>query len=278
MIYLVFAIASSAMVSIVMRFSEAHIKNNISMLAVNYIMCLILAGGYTGFSQMISHGEGSGIALGLGIINGFFYLLSFVLLQMNVKKNGVVLSATFMKLGVLVPTMVAVICFGEMPTVVQVCGFIVAIAAIILIHFEKGQTNLNFKAGLILLLVVGGSGDAMSKVYEEVGDIRFEENFLCWTFIAAFILCMLLALGKRQKLSREDVFFGLLIGIPNYYSARFLLKALGSIPAVVTYPTYSVATIVLVSLAGTFVFHETMSGRRKAAIGMILGALILLNI
>lgn len=278
MIYLVFAIISSAMVSIVMRFSEEHIKNNISMLAVNYVMCMLLAGGYTGFQKMFSQGAGSSMALGLGLVNGFFYLFSFVLLQMNVKKNGVVLPATFMKLGVLVPTTVAVICFGEMPTAIQVCGFIVAIAAIILIHFEKGQEQLNFKAGLILLLVIGGSGDAMSKVYEEIGDVRFEENFLCWTFIAAFILCVILALGKKQKLSKEDIFFGLLIGIPNYYSARFLLKALGRIPAVVTYPTYSVATIVLVSVVGVVAFHETMSSRRKTAIGMILGALILLNI
>ena len=40
---LILAIASSALVSITMRFSGSKIKNNLSMLAVNYIMCTFLA-------------------------------------------------------------------------------------------------------------------------------------------------------------------------------------------------------------------------------------------
>ena len=51
MLNLLLAIASSALVSITMRFSEGKIKNNIAMLAVNYLMCTFLAWGYTGFGS-----------------------------------------------------------------------------------------------------------------------------------------------------------------------------------------------------------------------------------
>ncbi len=278
MIYLILAFCASALVSIIMRMSEKYVKNNISMLAMNYVMCIVLAGFYTGFAKIFAETEGSGLAWGLGAFNGILYLLGFVLLQVNVEKNGVVLSATFMKLGVLVPTVVSVVFFGEVPKVVQMCGFILAIVAIILINLEKEQTSAGFKAGLIFLLLAGGGGDAMSKVYEELGHADSEDKFLFCTFAAALVMCVMLAFSKKQRLLKEDLFWGLFIGIPNYYSARFLLKALSFVPAVVAYPTYSVAGILLVTAAGVFFFKEKMSTRQKSAISIILAALILLNI
>ena len=278
MLYLILAIASSALVSIFIRLSENYVKNNISMLCMNYMMCLMLAVGYTGMDKVFETGEGFGTAIGLGVVNGILFLASFVLLQINVRRNGVVLSATFMKLGVLVPTLLSVIAFREKPEVQQVIGFLVALLAIVLINFEKGQGEAGFKIGLILLLLGGGSGDAMAKIYDEVGAAQFEEQFLCFTFASALILCVLLAIKKQQKLTKTDILFGLLVGIPNYFSARFLLKAVGEVPAVVAYPTYSVATIVVISLVGMLCFKEKITKRQQAAIGIILVALILLNV
>lgn len=278
MIHLILAFCCSALVSIIMRVSEKYVKNNISMLGLNYVMCIALAGYYTGYAKIFSPSAGAGLAWGLGIINGILYLAGFVLLQLNVEKNGVVLSATFMKLGVLVPAVVSILVFGEMPKTVQVIGFLLAIAAIVLINFEKEQTGASFKAGLIFLLLAGGGGDAMSKVYEELGRAESEDKFLFCTFAVALILCVALAIYKKQKLDKKDIFFGLLIGVPNYYSARFLLKALSTVPAVVAYPTYSVAGILLVTAAGIFIFKEKISKKQVTAIVIILAALVLLNL
>lgn len=278
MLYLILAIASSALVSIFIRLSENYVKNNISMLCMNYMMCLLLAVGYTGMDKVFETGEGFGTAIGLGVVNGILFLASFVLLQINVRRNGVVLSATFMKLGVLVPTLLSVIAFREKPEVQQVIGFLVALLAIVLINFEKDQGEAGFKIGLLLLLLGGGSGDAMAKIYDEVGPAQFEEQFLCFTFASALVLCVILAIKKQQKLTKTDILFGLLVGIPNYFSARFLLKAVGEVPAVVAYPTYSVATIVVISLVGMLCFKEKITKRQQVAIGIILVALVLLNI
>ena len=56
------------------------------------------------------------------------------------------------------------------------------------------------------------------------------------------------------------------------------MKALGSVPAVITYPTYSIATIVVVSLTGVIFFKEKVGKRQKIAMGIIFVALALLNI
>lgn len=278
MIYLLLAILSSALVSIIMRLSEKQVSGNVGMLAVNYLMCIIIAGIGSGFGNLFPKVDGFAFTLGIGLFNGLLYLAGFVLLQINVKRNGVVMSSTFMKLGVLVPMVVSIGFFGEKPEAIQLLGFCLAILAIILINFEKEQTTMGFKAGLILLLLAGGGGDAMSKVFEVLGNPALSEQFLLYTFGSALILCICLMAVKKEKMEKKAFFWGLLIGIPNFYSAKFLLKALGSVPAVITYPTYSIATIVVVSLTGIVFFKEKVGKRQKIAMGIIFVALALLNI
>jgi len=65
--------------------------------------------------------------------------------------------------------------------------------------------------------------------------------------------------------------------VPNYFSARFLLLSLSAVPAVIAYPTYSVGTIVLITLVGRLCFGEKLSRRQIVAMGVILAALALLN-
>ena len=90
MIYLIFAIISSALVSIIMRYSEKYIDNNISMLSINYLMCLILAGIHMGFHHLYIPLHGMNQSIILGIINGILYLSGFILLQRNINKNGII--------------------------------------------------------------------------------------------------------------------------------------------------------------------------------------------
>ena len=277
MLYLLLAILSSAMVSIVMRLSSDRISGNLSMLSMNYLMCMVVAAFYTGFDSLLPDSPHLPQTLGMGAIHGLLYLSSFVLLQLNVKKNGVVLSATFMKLGLLVPIAGSVLFLGEVPSLNQLIGFSIAIAAILLINLTPDTSASQFRFGLILLLLGGGCADGMAKVFETLGDSQLSPQFLFYTFVAAFVLCTALMLHQKQFPGGAEVFFGFLIGIPNYFSAKFLLKALKSVPAVVAYPTYSVTTIFVVTMAGVFLFRERLEKRQWLALGLILIALVLLN-
>lgn len=276
---LLLAIDSSALVSIVMRLSESKVKQNLAMLMVNYVMCSLLAWGYGGFGPLYPDAEGMGFAAGLGIVNGVLYLAGFVLLQMNIRKNGVVLSSTFIKLGLLVSMVVAVAFFGERPQLWQWLGFALAVGAIVLMNFRPGAGKTGSGWALIALLLAGGGGDAMSKVFEELGDPALSDHFLLYTFLAAFCICALLVvLGRKGAPGKWELLFGALVGIPNFFSAKFLLGALEDIAAVIVYPVYSVATILTVTLAGVLLFRERLEKRQWMALGIILLALILLNI
>ena len=275
---LILAIASSALVSITMRFSGSKIKNNLSMLAVNYIMCTFLSWLYTGFGSLYPVVDGSQTSAVFGAVNGVLYLAGFVLLQRNIRTNGVVLSATFIKLGLLVSMAVSVIFFGERPEIWQWAGFALAVTAIVLMNYRPGEGKAGNLAGLLLLLLAGGGGDAMSKVFEELGNPALSDYFLVVTFGTALLFCLILCKAGKEKMGRWEVLFGLLIGIPNFFSAKFLLGALQDIAAVIVYPVYSVATILTVTVTGILVFREKLEKKQWLALGMILVALVLLNI
>ncbi|MBE5801538.1 MAG: hypothetical protein E7319_04545 [Clostridiales bacterium] len=278
MLYLLLAILSSMLITVFMRLSERYRKNPTSMLAMNYLMCSILGILFTGEFQLFPKAEGLGTTLLLGSVCGALFLGSFLLLQWNVSRNGVVLPATFMKLGVLVPTVLSILIFGEKPGELQLIGIAAAVAAILLIQGRGQKEEGGSTAGLVILLLAGGLSDSMSKVYEELGSASLSDHYLLYTFLVALILCVALCIVRKQTLCWQDAIFGLLIGVPNYCSARFLLLSLNSVPAVVAYPSFSVGTIVLVTIAGMVFFGEKLSRRKWAAMAIILAALVLLNL
>ena len=277
MIYLILAIISSALVSVVMRLSQRFARNSITMLAANYVMCTAAAAFLAG--GVIPTGEGAGLTMGLGSFCGILYLLGFVTLQWNIQRNGVVLSATFQKLGVLVPTIAAITIFGETARWTQLLGIAVAIGAILLMQGRNTGKNANRSTlGLLALLLCGGMSDVMSKVFQTWGNGDHGNYFLVFTFLIALTLCLVLCIVKKQSVTLPDILCGLALGVPNYMSARFLLWSLNDLPAVVVYPSFSVGTIIAVTLVGVICFHEKLEKRKLIALGMILGALVLLNL
>lgn len=277
-IYLLLAILSSAMVSICMRISEKYIRNEMAMFMANYAVCIVLSAFLMNRDTTYYTAETALPVVGLGIISGILYLAGFLFLKYNMKHNGIVLSSTFMKLGVLIPTIMAIVLFHEMPRLTQTAGIILAVTAIVMIHFEKNALHEgNKRIWLLILLFVSGITDSMANIYEQVGTPEGKDGYLLVTFFVAFLLALVCAVVNKAKISKNDLLFGMLIGIPNYFSARFLLLALGHMKAVLVYPIYSVATLVVITLVGIIVFREAVSRKKLCALGLIVLALGLLN-
>ena len=276
--FLLLAILASSSVSIAMRISTDRVEHNYGLLTVNYIVCSLLAAVHTGFSGLFPIPAGFTVTLGLGAIGGIIYLVAFVLMQSNIEKNGVVLSSVFMKLGLLVPMLVSIVFFGEVPGLLQIIGFVLAVLAIVLINVKKGSGGASSALSLVLLLLAGGCADCMSKIFEELGPAALSDLFLFFTFFFAFAICKDLVFFKHQRIGKNELVYGALVGIPNFYSSKFILRALESLDAVIVYPSFSVGTLLVVTIAGVIFFHEKLRRLQWLALSIILVALALLNI
>ena len=273
------AIASSALVSIIIRLGEDHVTNQMGMLLSNYVVCSICAIVCSN-SDVVTAVQASGFfEIGLGVACGFLYLAGLLLMQYNTKHNGVVLSSTFMKLGVLIPTLMAIVFFREIPKGTQVIGIVLALLAIVMIHFEKDALKEgNKKLWLLVLLLCGGITDSTANIFEKFGSPAAKDVYLFMIFFVAGVLAFVLVLKSKKKVSPKDVIFGVILGVPNYFSSRFLLLSLSSMSAVVVYPTYSVATMIAITVVGVLAFKEKLDRKKAIALGMIVLALGLLNI
>lgn len=280
MFYLLLAIASSSMVSVCMRLSEKYVRSEAAMFTANYAVCLALSRLYMGNIRLFTVERGIWTAVGLGIASGLLYLLGFILLRQNIRHNGVVLSSASMKLGaVLIPVITAILFFREQLKWLRLFGVILAVLAILLINIEKESVSLGGKKGwLLMLLVVNGLSDTMANIYDKTGTETLKNHYLFYTFLAALFFAFLMTLWKREGVKGADVAWGALIGIPNYYSARFLLQSLGKVPAVIVYPVYSVGAIITITLVGLIIFHEKLSRQKGVALILILAALVILNL
>lgn len=278
MLFLLLAILSSASVSIMLRLAESKPTSKMGTLLFNYTTCSLL-GAWFVFSDSLPLGNpGGGWALALGAVGGVLFLASLMLMQKNIAVNGVVLSSTFMKMGVLVPTLMAVLFFREVPRLTQILGYILCLYVILTMEDKEQSGTVSSKSLLILLLLIGGFADAMPNIFAQTGNPAWADTFLVLIFFTALLLTLGILLMRRETLTKWDVICGLGVGIPNYFSSKFVMLALKTVPAVLVYPVYSVASIALITLAGTLLFRETLDRRKYVSLAVIAAALVLLNL
>ena len=279
MIYLLLTILCGSMLSIVMRLSEGRVKYRTGMLAGNYFTCMLMAVCFLGPGNVFSGGEGFGRALGMGAVNGAFFLSALMCSQYCIRRAGVVLPSVFSKTGsLLVPLVVSILLFKETPSALQGIGSVLALSGVLMMNLRRGGGSGGCLGMLIALLFTEGMASSMTKIYREVGNPALSDHFLLFTFASAFLLCMAVVLLRRERPGLRELAFGAMIGVPNFLSTRFILKALERLPAIIVYPSRSVGTIAVIALAGTLVFREKLSRRQKLALLVILVALALLNL
>ena len=135
---------------------------------------------------------------------------------------------------------------------------------------------------LLLVLVTFGGGDAMARIFNHVGlESENQLYFLILFTVASILTLILLILEYRKtgkKLILKEFLVGILVGIPNYFSSALLLRALYGLPAFIVYPCFSAGTLLLVTILGAAVFKERPGRKAWIGLGIIIIALVCLNL
>lgn len=277
MLSLFFAIVCGALTSIVMRLSSSRAVNINGMVAFNYLTCLICAWALSHSPAFSFESSGFSTALSLGTLNGLLYVTGMILMQKNIRQSGVILTTTFAKLGVLIPILFAALYFHEIPNTQQIIGVVLSIIGIVMIKANPSERT-QFHFSLLTLLFVTGGVSSVLKAYAEIGTTTLSNTFLFIAFSTAFVIACGLAFHKKERLGSSEMLWGIMLGLPNFFTSRFILDALDTIAAVIVYPMRGVGTILLVTLIGIVLFKEYLNRRQWLALTLILAAITLLNI
>ena len=280
MLYLLLAILSSASMALALRLFRDPAGNRYGIILGNYLTCILLALLLAPRGSSVLSGSGGTVLM--GAVTGFFYVAALVGMQTSVHRNGAGLTAAFARLGLVISLLVSVLFFGERPAPLQLVGAALVLAALVLIH-AGGEGGSKKGFGILLLtLFFSGGADAMSKVFEQLGDPAENSRFFFWLFVTALLMTAGFALreGRRtgKRLVLRELAAGAAVGVPNYFSSFLLLRSLQSLPAFLVFPVFSTGAILLTLLAGALFFRERLTRRQTLGVCLILAALVLLNL
>lgn len=304
MINLILSVISSSGNSLIMKLAERKTSNKSSLLLVNYVVAVFFGGILVLQDSAAISISQLGQVPALAAINGIFYVSTFLLLQLNIHKNGATVSASLSHMGLMIPVLMSIFLFSEYPNSAQTAGVLIAIASLIVISVP-GRVTGKTKSGssptdvcckaeenpsppdtyasgyrwlLIPMLLSGGMADTMSKVFEAFCDHALEDIFLSLTFLAALIICALVCLLRRERMNRFDVIYGLVLGLSNYLSTKFLIRAIYVIPAYMAYISYGLGVVVFVNLINLLFMHESLRRRDYIGMALAMSAIVLLNL
>ena len=279
MIYLIAGLISSAIVSLVLKICSRWEYDRYGMFAINYLSCLIPFIFSQIGKELPALDDDFAFCSIFALLNGILYLAGLLMNQINVKRNGAILQSTFARLGVMVPTVISIVFFGERPSILETIGIMMVLVSFCIMNIGKNNNNEKPVFSLLILgMLFGGIADSALKVFEQFGDPALENWFMGLTFLSASLICLAITITKKGKIGKREIITGVCLGVPNYLSSLLLLKSLSSVSAYIAYPTYSVGAILVVTIVSTIFFREKLSKWSKVSLALIISAILLLNI
>lgn len=304
MFYLVLAMICSSSIALIFKYSESSGRNRYAVTSANYftasIVCLymVIKGGlFSSFSKSIilfrnefynvifknicsfSNNASALWALISGMVAGIFFFSSFIYYQRSVAENGVGLTGSFSKMGILVPVVLSIGLWHEYPSLIQWTGILLCFGAILIATLSIDSNNENkFKFSLLVLFLLNGFAEFSNKFFSKYALIEYKDLFLFFVFSTALLISLCFTLKRKIRVSKEDILMGILVGIPNLFSSFFLILSLNTLKASVAFPLFSAGSILLINLGGTFIYKEEITTRGKISILLTILALTLINL
>lgn len=305
MIYLFASIFCSSLIALIFKISESKNLNRYAVTSFNYVTAVIVSffislnKGLIGdiniyafkslknefFNVFISNNglfssqASVAWAICVGLTTGIFFCLTLVQLQKSIRINGLGLSNTFNKMGIIIPVTISLIIWNEIPSLNQLIGIILAFAAIIIVNIKFDENILShIKVNLILLFIYGGISGFSSKLYQKYALIEYKDLFLVFVFSSALMMSIYYTFKSKKKVTKYDVATGVLVGIPNLFIFFFMVLALKHVITSIAYIISSAGSIVLVLMYSILIFREKLVKKEIVAILMIITALIIIYI
>lgn len=278
---------SSITVSFFKLFELKNVKT-FQAIVMNYISCGLIGSlfaDHTIFETKVWTMPWFGFALVLG----FLFISIFFCIGLTAQKLGVSVSMVAAKLSVVIPVLIALFFQGEQLKLLSAGGIVLSLLAVYLMS-RSSQSTENTKANKqfiwLPLVVFAGSG-AIDTLLNHLNRTFIPpstaDQIVTTIFLNAFVLGVLF-LGfqlftHKESLDGKSLLWGLLLGIPNYFSMYFLVKTLGQTQqASVVFPINNIGIVLLSSLLAFVFFKEKFNqlkliGLALASIAIVLMAL-----
>ena len=220
------------------------------------------------------------------LVLGALFISIFFVMAMTAQKNGVSVTSIAGKMSVVVPVLFGIVLYNESVTFLKIAGILIALVAVYLSSVREETSEK--KGGLlfpILLFIGSGTIDTLLKYVQSnhVADEDvsiFSGSLFGIAAIFGFIILGVKTIKKRVPFGRKNIIAGIVLGVPNYYSIVFLIKALQNkdFESSTLFTINNVAIVIVSTLVGLFLFREQFSLKNKIGVALAILGIVLVTI
>lgn len=285
MIHLLLSILFSTGLFVIFKYFGIYKVDILKALIVNYIvafsMGFMLADRKIPISEIYLEPWFPG-----SLVLGALFISVFFVMAMTAQKNGVSVTSVAGKMSVVIPVVFGFILYQESVTILKVLGIIIALVAVYLSSVKEGR--LENKGTLIypiLLFIGSGAIDTVLK-YVEVNHVAdadvsiFSGSLFGIAAIFGILILAIKTIKKREAFGWKNVLAGIILGVPNYFSIIFLIKALQNknFDSSTLFTINNVAIVIVSTLVGLLLFKEKFSLKNKIGIVLAILGIVLVTI
>ncbi|MCX7743116.1 MAG: DMT family transporter [Flavobacteriales bacterium] len=220
------------------------------------------------------------------LILGIVFISIFLVMALTTQKAGMAVTSVAGKMSMVIPVMVGVIYFKEKLNFWQWIGLVIAILAVLAISYRKDKIKPSIWVILLPLVLFLGSGlidsylnIAQKLLIQEEEFVSFTSLIFLFAFISGFFVLFSQVIRTKKLPSLRSILAGVLLGIFNWGSLYFLLRALrfAEFPSAIIFAFNNIGIVITSSIIGILLFGENY--RWVNYIGLVLSvlAIILLN-
>ena len=283
MIDLALSVLFSSLIFVVFKLYAVYNIDTVKAIIVNYITaCLVGLFYYEGDITVRSLPDQPWLPG--TILLGTLFIIVFNLMARTSQKLGVSVASVATKMSLVIPVIAGVWIYNESLGAVKILGILLALAAVYFASMKESKLEVSIKALWLPALVFLGSGiiDSSIKFMEEF--YVSSEDFSIFSssvFAAAATAGLIFILIKSSKsgfqLNTRDIVGGIALGVPNFFSIYFLLRAFQyqGLNSASIFTINNVAIVMLSTLLGIVLFKEHINTKNWMGIGIAILSIIM---
>ena len=286
MIHLLLSILSSTIIFILFKLFDRYKVNTLQAIVTNYIVAcsLGLSLNTNPFSvDTIINSNWFYGAVGLG----FLFILIFNVMALTAQRNGLSVASVATKMSVVIPVIFGIYVYNESTNIQKLFGIILALIAVVLVSL-KSKSNVRLKNNLLLPIIVFlGSGVIDTSIkyletnyVEDNGIPLFSATIFGVAGCIGIGIIIFKILNNTLKFNKLSLVGGSILGIVNYGSIYYLLKALDheSLESATIFTVNNVAIVMLSAIIGLAIFHEKLSIKNWIGVGLAIISILLVTL
>lgn len=288
MIFLALSIIASTLIFVIFRLFASYNINTLQAIVVNYfIACSCGVIGYQNSIELSAIPQYNWFYYTLAL--GALFIIVFNLMAITTQHNGLSVVSVATKMALVIPIAFGLWYYKEPLGTSKAAGIVLALIAVYLVAVKKDSSIILQKKNLVFpVLVFLGSGLIDTSLNFLQNDFITDKSliplFSSTIFLTAGVIGIMVLVAQKIKgvlvLEFKNIIAGIVLGIPNYFSIYFLVKALRSdlFDSSGIFTINNVGIVIISTLLGIVFFKEQLSVKNWIGITLAVISIALVSL